>query len=62
MCYAIIRAKFSGNDPKQTLDVETEADLFAAVSRMRETPGVVGYRVYRLDEAHERVPTWTQVE
>lgn len=61
MCYAIIRVKFSGNEPKQTIDVELPGDLEAAMIRVRATPGAVGYRVYLIDEVHERVPTWTQV-
>jgi hypothetical protein len=61
MCYAIIRVKFSGNEPKQTIDVESVEDLEAAMIRVRDMPMAVGYRVYRVDEVHERVPTWTQI-
>lgn len=61
MCYAIIRVKFSGNEPKQTIDVESIDDLDAAMLRVREMPMAVGYRVYRVDDVYERVPTWMQI-
>jgi len=62
MCYAIVRVRFVGNDPKQTIDVENNDDLESVLVRVREMPNATGYRVYRIDEVHERVPTWTHIE
>lgn len=61
MCYAIIRVKFAGNEPKQTIDVESADDLYGAIARVRELPTAVGFRVYRIDEVQERVSVWQEV-